>query len=488
MPLDTTNPLPENLPPSGQPSQRSMGQVMAEGEAAKLGRLEDVAAHQAAEEPEKSRAEILLAVENEWDYCGQVPRDSAIAENVADILLAHQQRKQARDPNYRVGETETPEDLAMIVDRGMRRRVRQAWEEDVEAEKSGEKEKAERDAQAYADWKDQFGGDFVAAVQAADTLPVGEPPNPKLAAEQAKLKQFGRILSIAQQVSPADHGIISQRMARLDLSQGVPSAVRFIQTAIFSAPSRPSGVSDAAQTAIAAEFKLTPRSIVTGSDYADAMKETKTDADGNRVPAYTEKSPLTFGVGVEGYTSDNGEQQFMRATPTHGHAWKLDVTKLTPVEKGVAASLLDTWAMMEDAGETDFLIDLTKIDLSVANAIDPLTLVKTAQIMNALYGGRAGYNGEIIRGSDKLGIIRWQAQLRSPKGDAARGDRNAAMTDDALRGLGIRDENGTIDIDVLQAFGDYSRDNWFAAPDYGDVQAHLVMLFPQKPSARKRPE
>jgi hypothetical protein len=200
MPLDTTNPPSDQLSPSGLPSQRSIGQVMAEGDAAKHGRLADVAAHQAAEEPEKSHAEILLAVENDWDYCGQVPKDGVTAERVADILLAHQQRKQARDPDYRVGETETPEDLVMIVDRGMRRRARQVREGDTEEKRSGEKEKAKDDAQAYVDWKDQFGGDFVAAVGAADALPVGKPPNPELVAARAQLMQFRRILTVAQTV------------------------------------------------------------------------------------------------------------------------------------------------------------------------------------------------------------------------------------------------------------------------------------------------
>ena len=488
MSLNTSNSLSDRPSPSvllgaslsGQPNQRSIGQVMADGDAAKQERLEGVAAHEAAEEPEKSRAEILLSVENDWDYCGQTPKDSATAERVADILLAHQDRKQARDPDYRVGEAETPQDLAMIVNRGMRRRARQTHEMDVEEKRSGEREKAKGDALAYVDWKDQFGGDFVAAVGAADTLPVGEPPSPELIAARAQLMQFNRILVLANNVSPADHALISQRMGALDMSQGVPSVISFIQASVFSSPEHPSGVSDAAQAVIAAEFKLTPRAIVTGTDYANAMGETRPGENGEPVPVYSKEAPLIFGVGVEGYPSANGQEQFMQATPNHGSAWRLNVTSLSPAEKGIAASLLSTWAMMEDAGEVDFLIDLTKIDLSLTNAIDPLTLRQTAKILNALYGGRTGYNGEIVRGDDKVGIIRWQAQLRSPKGDAARGDRNASKTDDALRGLGIRDASGRIDTDVLQAFGDYSRDNWFGTPEYEDVQAHLVRLFPEK--------
>jgi hypothetical protein len=31
---------------------------------------------------------------------------------------------------------------------------------------------------------------------------------------------------------------------------------------------------------------------------------------------------------------------------------------------------------------------------------------------------------------------------------------------------------------MLRAFGDYSRENWFGAPDYEAVQAHLAGLYP----------
>jgi hypothetical protein len=61
-----------------------------------------------------------------------------------------------------------------------------------------------------------------------------------------------------------------------------------------------SAVSDAAQAAIAAEFKLTPRAIVTGTDYADAMGETRPGKNGDPVPLYLKDAPLVFGVGVEG--------------------------------------------------------------------------------------------------------------------------------------------------------------------------------------------
>lgn len=220
--------------------------------------------------------------------------------------------------------------------------------------------------------------------------------------------------------------------------------------------------------------------IKTGTDFENAMNETVLDDDGNEVPAHTESEPLQFGVGLDGFTSDDGETQYMRATPEHGHAITLDVTNLSPEEKAVLSSYLDTWRMTEDAGESEWLLSLTQYDLRGQSIVDPIKLIEAAQVVNAIYGGFAGYNGEVLRGEQQVGMIRWQAQLRSPKGDAARSDRNTEMTASAMQGLGIQTEDGRLDLDMLRAFGDYSRDNWFSAPNYDAVQMHLAGLFPEK--------
>ncbi len=297
--------------------------------------------------------------------------------------------------------------------------------------------------------------------------------------EKAKWRPFVKIFDIADQ-HPDDAPIVRERFNQLDLSQGPPNHVTFIQTAIFSSPDYDSGVSEAMQNAVAAEFKLTPRRIVTGSDYESAMSETTTDADGNEVPVFSEDRPLEFGLGVAGYPSANGEQQFMKASPTHGQAITLDVTSLSPAAKGVAASYLGMWKAAEDAGETDFFLSLAQYDVRGQAVLDEAALYRAARLANYTFGGRTGYDGEIVRGNDAVGLIRWQAQLRSPKGDAGRSDRNASDTRANMQGLGIMDAEGRIDEEVLKAFGDYSRDNWFGAPEYEDVQAHLQGLFPDK--------
>ena len=46
--------------------------------------------------------------------------------------------------------------------------------------------------------------------------------------------------------------------------------------------------------------------------------------------------------------------------------------------------------------------------------------------------------------------------------------------------MGIRDKQGNLDLDVLRAFADYSRDHWHTVPDYKAVRAHLAKLLPDK--------
>ena len=322
--------------------------------------------------------------------------------------------------------------------------------------------------EADPEWQQLSNADKVNRLLAMDEVP----PEAK-----AKFAGFKRILDIAKR-NEADFQLISARFESEDVFTSNPQS--FLHTYVFSSPDQDSGVSHETQVAMAEAFGVDPRSIVTGSDYTAAMAETKPGPDGEPVPAFTEDDPLTFRPGLDGYTSDDGQTEYMTATTNFGQPWTLNVTSLSPAEKGRAANLLELWAMTEDAGETEYLISLTKIDLSATNAVDPFELRDAAKVLHHTLGGFAGYDGEIFYGPDHLGMIRWQAQLRSPKGDAARSDRNADMTDDALRGLGIRDADGRIDFDVLDAFGRYSRDNWFGVPDYDAVQAHLANLFPDK--------
>lgn len=48
----------------------ALDEVVAAGDTAQAARQKEEAAHLAAEEPEKTRADILLAVQTEWGCCG----------------------------------------------------------------------------------------------------------------------------------------------------------------------------------------------------------------------------------------------------------------------------------------------------------------------------------------------------------------------------------------------------------------------------------
>ena len=62
----------------------------------------------------------------------------------------------------------------------------------------------------------------------------------------------------------------------------------------------------------------------------------------------------------------------MRATPEHGHAITLDVTRMSPASKGLVASYLGLWKVAEDAGETAFFLDLVQYDLRGQSVLDEL--------------------------------------------------------------------------------------------------------------------
>lgn len=480
-------------PAAAGPEVRPEAEVMAEGaaQAAAVERLEGE--HAALEDPERRCADIKLWVEAECDYFGIEPKNDPVADQLTQILFAHEVKQLDRGRGDYDITTEERRRLDRVVERGFSLGADEAAIADasevVEAEaeetdviaaqadtEAEVREEVETDASAYEallqspEYLQKSNVDKIAMM-------TGHPDVPE--SEKAKWASFGRIMAIADRV-PTDAPIIRQRLNQLDMSQGVPDPVQFIQTAIFSSSDIDTGVSAATQEAIAAEFGLTPQRVVTGSDFEDALNTTVTNEDGEPLPAYTDEQPLQFGVGLDGYTDADGETQYMRATPEHGHGVTLEVTSLSPQEKAILASYLDTWRMTEDAGASEWLLSLTQYDLHGSNVVDPLQLIEAAQVVNAVYGGFAGYNGEVLRGAEQIGMIQWQAQLASPKGDAARSDRNSSMTESAMVGLGIQDETGRVDLDVLRAFGEYSRENWFSAPDYNAVQTHLVALFPEK--------
>ena len=264
--------------PAVATSERPTEAVMADGEAAAAAVHDLEAEHAQAEDPERRCADIKIWVEAECDYFGIEPKNDPVADQLTEILFAHEQTQFERGrADYDV----TDEDrrrLDRVVERGFVEQAHEELDTTLEAEDATlevedatlevedraldlEETEAEAIAAEDAEVADQYTNtvremraagktntEIIAALANNEAVP---------ASERAKLQSFNRILSLASSV-PADREIIAARINQMDMSQGVPDPVQFIQSAIFSSPDYNSGVSQATQDAIAAEFGITP--------------------------------------------------------------------------------------------------------------------------------------------------------------------------------------------------------------------------------------
>lgn len=207
----------------------------------------------------------------------------------------------------------------------------------------------------------------------------------------------------------------------------------------------------------------------TGTHVQTELNQIQTDENGQIVPAHPEDNPFQFRDHVAGFTQSDGSQK-LRATATHGQRVTLDITGWSGADIGRASELLQLWAMTENEGQTGYLASLTKLNWADTARIDAITLRQSAQIVSAMLGNGEGHDGDIFESQDAFGIIRWQARLVNQTGAAPHGHRDAKRTSDALVDLGIQDRDGNLDLDVLKAFGDYSRDHWHTTPNYEAIQ------------------
>ncbi|MDJ0627604.1 MAG: hypothetical protein QNJ44_05045 [Rhodobacter sp.] len=232
-------------------------------------------------------------------------------------------------------------------------------------------------------------------------------------------------------------------------------------------------LSDADRTVLRNIIRREERYARDGTDVQDELRQTLTTPDGKTVPAHPEDQPYQFREQVQGFARADGSQH-LRAVTTHGERVTLDITGWPAADVGRASELLQLWAMTENEGQTGYLTALTKLNWSGTAQIDPIALLQASQVVSALLGHGEGHDGDIFDGRETLGMIRWQAQLANQTGATLRGIRDEGRTHDALIGLGIRDEKGNLDLDVLRAFGDFSRDHWMTAPKFDAVQMHLA--------------
>lgn len=193
-------------------------------------------------------------------YLGRYIEHETFPDGTNRCLYQAECRRRQRQPDYDIT-TEEPRRIARYLALGLARSNRFTTEEKTETDKTTATvrgkatiERRKDGADRRAAWMAQFNGDFVAMVEAADTFPTDG--DPLLAAEQARLKQFQQVLSVAAAV-PADAAIIRERVRMVDFSAGVPDPVQFARVAIFDRPGTPSGVSVATQTAVAEALGVT---------------------------------------------------------------------------------------------------------------------------------------------------------------------------------------------------------------------------------------
>lgn len=269
---------PEQLSSPVCPEQRSEAEILAAG-AAQAEAVRDLeAAHSAAENPERRRAEVKVWVEAECDYFDIQPKDDPVADQLTALFCEHEQRQHARGrADYDVTQEERRR-LDRIIERGFEHgatveEVEQLKQvtETAEIEAETDEIQAEADdtaalerqavAESYREIVSGLSGSNIEKIQ---HLLTGRREEDQVAfrdlipsSELAKLEGFQRLLTLSQQY-PDDAPLLAQRINTLDLSAGLPSPAQFIQTSVFSSEEFDSGFSEGFQSAVATEFGITP--------------------------------------------------------------------------------------------------------------------------------------------------------------------------------------------------------------------------------------
>jgi len=216
---------------------------------------------------------------------------------------------------------------------------------------------------------------------------------------------------------------------------------------------------------------------ITGSDVDNALDSQNPDGS----PRFSQKNPLPVRDGMAAYVRPDGTR--IARVEVEGIG-----TREIPWQRGekgevigLKLSLLKIWAINEFKGNTDLFGETVHINAFLSQT-DPEKLRQTQQVMEALLGGEAGYDGVIIT-DNQAEFIGWFSQYVATKGDASEGDydRHTAIENRTNLGLHPNGDATQIDYDVLRAAGSYAQGQYGSgAPDYFALQEHLHGLFPDR--------
>jgi len=230
------------------------------------------------------------------------------------------------------------------------------------------------------------------------------------------------------------------------------------------------------------EQKYKLREIVTGSDAQNSLTETVTDETGRETPRFTPDNKREFRQGVSGYVEGRGRQ--MIEARAGDRMITKDVTGWSGEDVGLLIEATHLWNMYDSSGVTGFIEDVYKIDFSIlgdGNAFDPIQIMHLRQVLSFLTGSFEGYDGDIANLTEHKTIIQNQARLMSDMQTAFGWENDRSGTTKTLRRLGLEDKDGHPDMDIIKAFGDYTREHYATgAVDQAGLTDYLHKRFPNK--------
>jgi len=226
------------------------------------------------------------------------------------------------------------------------------------------------------------------------------------------------------------------------------------------------------------KFKL--RAIVTGTDAQNSLKHTVTNKSGEIVPLFTEENKREFRKGVSGYIEGH-DRQMIEARAGNRMITK-DVTGWSGEDVGLLIEATHMWNMYDSFGVTGFIEDVYKIDFSIVgddSAFDPIQITHVRQVLSYLTGSFEGYDGDITNLSEHKTLIQNQSRLLAETQTAFGYENDRSGTNKVLRRIGMESEKGNPNMEVIKAFGNYTREHYGSgAPDQLRLVENLNRLHP----------
>ena len=481
-------------------------EVMAQGEN-RLAGQEAVKARESREDREAAISQFVIdnnCLGYDWEKAG-------IPDNVIKILCDQESQKRTAKPDYDI--TKKP---LVLVKRIVKRELGESQEVSSELKREEVTEQTEETSEKDVEQtkedvkKEQSYAEFVNGLQGSTVEKLQQIANSQNEAvpkeQQENARGYLRIIGLAQ--TPQDRQVITQKINQnINPSRGISSPVSFIHSQILGSPAQ-TGVSEQSQEAIAKSFGITPRkhSISNGTDIQKAMTEgrgTKTVVKERKVwdeetksykivkeeveqpLEYDKENPLEFRPGVSAYTTPTGETKLR--VQSQRNTVETDVTGWMAQDITALAEEMELWSMMENAGVTGFAEDVYKINFSFFNSnFDPSVLRQNRKTINALFGGMEGSDGDIFRSSEYKTLLISQARLLTGSGQALGaggmlGAYDPDKTRRQVRALGIQNDSGKVDDEVLEAFGSLTQSNLLTGKlTFEAVQKELFERFPDR--------